>query len=601
MSRRSEAPRVDGSTVLPPSPDPESPSPDDREGHPASPARREPDGRALKDGGDSAAPPSPVASSSSAALAARYYDAQAARLGGGQALERYGTLADDPVLARMRDKLEKAHLERVLELGKTSRVLDLGGGAGRLALWLAPRVGHVTLVDVSRGLLEVAKTRAARLGLHNVETVQASALEFEAAEPYDLVLVSGVAAHLDATELGRLAEACGRLVRPGGQVILKEAVSPDGRYRYDERRGPDGALLARTHFRSRSHYAEVFGRHLTLFYQRPSFAHLVPAAMLEGRRLLADTPFGRRFDAVLGQLLLRFALPLYLRFDPTLQRVEEELAARPAFRRLLAGVEVVQDLHVFRGRAPRESARRPELSVVVVATVGETAENLDALVRELVATFENQSERPAFELVLVDDGSPEATFDRMRLLEARDGRLRVVTLWPRRGLGGALRAGFDASEGRWVAWLPADGRVPPEVVLRLFQRRGDAGLLLSALDRSREPLVSALVAEGVDAVLGRAARVAAPFLRSPVVLFERRLWRDHGPREDDSARMLTTFEDRLAAAGVDIQEVAVPVRSTSPLGPAWPRLGGAVRAAATGMLPDTVSRFRERRDRSARR
>ncbi|MCG7555457.1 methyltransferase domain-containing protein [Pseudoalteromonas sp. Of11M-6] len=48
------------------------------------------------------------------------------------------------------------------------RILDVGGGQGQLALFLASLGHHVTVIDISEEMLELAKTRAHEAGLNDL-------------------------------------------------------------------------------------------------------------------------------------------------------------------------------------------------------------------------------------------------------------------------------------------------------------------------------------------------------------------------------------------------------------------------------------------------
>ena len=84
----------------------------------------------------------------------------------------HGTVSDREEVVRLRDRLERAHFDEVVRLRGSERVLDLGAGAGRIALWLAPRVAHVTLVDASAELVNAARERALRDRIRNVAFVK---------------------------------------------------------------------------------------------------------------------------------------------------------------------------------------------------------------------------------------------------------------------------------------------------------------------------------------------------------------------------------------------------------------------------------------------
>jgi SAM-dependent methyltransferase len=77
--------------------------------------------------------------------------------------------------AEYRARPHPAFVERLVErlqLSKQDRVLDLGAGAGAIALWLAPSVGEVVAVDQRADLLAEGAQRAARAGADNVRFIQ---------------------------------------------------------------------------------------------------------------------------------------------------------------------------------------------------------------------------------------------------------------------------------------------------------------------------------------------------------------------------------------------------------------------------------------------
>ena len=56
-------------------------------------------------------------------------------------------------------------------LGTNAEVLDVGGGSGRLALPLATRAKHVTVVEPSEDSVELLNTRAAEAGITNITVI----------------------------------------------------------------------------------------------------------------------------------------------------------------------------------------------------------------------------------------------------------------------------------------------------------------------------------------------------------------------------------------------------------------------------------------------
>jgi protein-L-isoaspartate O-methyltransferase len=94
------------------------------------------------------------------------------------------------------------------------RALDVGTGAGRLALVLAAHARHVVGVDRDGALVVEARRRAAEAGLDNVEFHQGDADDVEYT-PWTPDLVT---AHLFASDA--MIERAGRALAPGGRLAI---------------------------------------------------------------------------------------------------------------------------------------------------------------------------------------------------------------------------------------------------------------------------------------------------------------------------------------------------------------------------------------------
>lgn len=68
----------------------------------------------------------------------------------------------------------------------------------------------------------------------------------------------------------------------------------------------------------------------------------------------------------------------------------------------------------------------------------------------------------SWELIVVDDGSSDATVSIIRSTLAGERRARLINYVPNRGKGYAVRTGFLAAEGEWVVFLDADLSTPIE-------------------------------------------------------------------------------------------------------------------------------------------
>ena len=74
------------------------------------------------------------------------------------------------------------------------------------------------------------------------------------------------------------------------------------------------------------------------------------------------------------------------------------------------------------------------------------------------------------EVILVDDGSTDGSFEQMLSFHERDERFKVVRLSRNFGHQIALTAGLDHARGNAVVMMDADLQDPPEVALELAKR-----------------------------------------------------------------------------------------------------------------------------------
>ena len=106
----------------------------------------------------------------------------------------------------------------------------------------------------------------------------------------------------------------------------------------------------------------------------------------------------------------------------------------------------------------------PDLSVVV--PMRNESPNVAQLYRELTETLEAFG-RP-YEIIVVDDGSTDDTFELLAALQARDARLRVIRFRRNFGQTAAFAAGFAHARGQFIITtdgdLQNDPRDIPEMV-----------------------------------------------------------------------------------------------------------------------------------------
>ena len=123
----------------------------------------------------------------------------------------------------------------------------------------------------------------------------------------------------------------------------------------------------------------------------------------------------------------------------------------------------------------------PKYSVVIPHHNEE--ENLGDLYAGLKAVMEASGE--TFELVMVDDGSADHTFHRLREIAAVDSRVTVVRLRRNFGQTSALAAGFDHARGEYVIAMDGDLQHDPADIPLFLDKLAEGYDIVSGWRKTR--------------------------------------------------------------------------------------------------------------------
>jgi dolichol-phosphate mannosyltransferase len=120
---------------------------------------------------------------------------------------------------------------------------------------------------------------------------------------------------------------------------------------------------------------------------------------------------------------------------------------------------------------PQESPDLLDLSVVL-PTYNESA-HIDAIVEQLMAVLNNI---PAlrYEIIIVDDDSPDRTWQKALQLSQKFPQIRAIRRQDQRDLSAAVLRGWQVARGDVFAVMDADLQHPPETIPELWRaiRRG---------------------------------------------------------------------------------------------------------------------------------
>lgn len=110
-----------------------------------------------------------------------------------------------------------------------------------------------------------------------------------------------------------------------------------------------------------------------------------------------------------------------------------------------------------------------------------------------------------WEVIVVNDGSKDGTYQVAEKLAKSDKRIRVVNHKVNRGYGGALKSGFKASKYSWVAFTDSDGQFDFSEVTKFIkaQKKAGADLVLGFRLKRADSLMRKVYTWGWTYVLPR--------------------------------------------------------------------------------------------------
>lgn len=124
------------------------------------------------------------------------------------------------------DATALADLVAILELDGSEEVLDIATGAGNLALAVAVHASRVVALDITPAMLAQTADRARKLGLMNLEVIEAPAenLPFPNAS-FDVIMVRTAPHHF--ADIAASVSEMSRVVRPTGKVLIVDTTAPE--------------------------------------------------------------------------------------------------------------------------------------------------------------------------------------------------------------------------------------------------------------------------------------------------------------------------------------------------------------------------------------
>ena len=134
-----------------------------------------------------------------------------------------------------------------------------------------------------------------------------------------------------------------------------------------------------------------------------------------------------------------------------------------------------------------EAIARPDLELSIVVPIYNEEGNIDRLYEELTAALLEVGR--AYEVVAINDGSSDGSYDLLNKAQAKDSRWHIIHFRRNFGQTAAMAAGFDAARGEIVITIDADLQNDPSDIQRILDKFAEGYDIVSGWRQDRkEPL-----------------------------------------------------------------------------------------------------------------
>lgn len=188
------------------------------------------------------------------------------------------------------------------------------------------------------------------------------------------------------------------------------------------------------------------------------------------------------------------------------------------------------------------------------------------------------------QVIVVNDGSSDASASILDTLQEDDSRLSVVHLSNNGGYGIAVRAGCDEAKGDYIAFMDSDGQFQITDLSRLLQHLDQHRVVVGRRRKRADSFVRNLFGKVLGAMVFVTFGLWIRDVNCGLKVFDRSLWPKMRPEYGTEKFFNTELFLRLKREGVEWKQVDVPHYS---------RAGGSPTGASfhviLGMFRELIS------------
>jgi len=221
---------------------------------------------------------------------------------------------------------------------------------------------------------------------------------------------------------------------------------------------------------------------------------------------------------------------------------------------------------------PHASAMPPASLSIVLPAYNEEA-NIESTVRDVLNWMSEAG--VSGEVVVVNDGSADATGEILQRLQTELPALAVVTHERNRGYGSAVRSGLDAAKSEWIGYMDSDGQFNPADFAKLLPYTDQYAIVTGRRRKRADPLLRQVNAKGFAFLNLLILGIWVRDINCAMKLFRRDIWQSIRPEYATGALVNAEIFYRARKQGIPWKQVLVEH---------YPRRAGTQTGAHLGVI-----------------
>jgi len=224
--------------------------------------------------------------------------------------------------------------------------------------------------------------------------------------------------------------------------------------------------------------------------------------------------------------------------------------------------------------------------ISVVTPAFNESECVNELARRLTGVFEDLKDRYEFEVIVIENGSVDDTYEKLLAIRERDARFKILRLSRNFGIEGAFTAGLKRVKGDAAVIMTADLQDPPEVIPRFIElwERGYDNIYGVITRRSDESTVRQFATKMFYWVINKLNEQHVPRNVSDFRLVDRRAYETYN-RMPEHKRLTRAMFAWLGFKSIGVQHERPPRFG----GKSTYRLFGNLRFALDGIMSSSIA------------